>query len=136
MTLEQLTEKKERLCSYGPLSGLIGNLDEWVDFEFVDNSYALDGGTSSVVFLDKGITARGKTIEDHLELINHMRALHWVRYSLERHLALLQEKDIQNLHSLLREGIDEQNAGKYRKVNKKAYSSCMLPEPGEVFVSC
>ena len=139
MNLKKLTEKKERLRSYDPLPReLVYDLDEWLEAQFTYHSNAISGNSlnrvCSVMVMDQGITSSGR-LRDHLEAANMSQALDsivsWVQQQPQ--ISSLEEKDILSLHSLLMESIDDQNAGRYREVNKKVYGSCVvLPKPEEI----
>ena len=141
MKLKQITEKKERLCSYYPLSvDLVRVYDGWLEAQFVYNSSAISGNClnrrRAVMVMDKGITSQG-TLKDHLEVINQARVLNWMikwaKHPPRLQLSSVTEKDIYHLHSLLMEGVDDQNIGKYRKIPIRIQDSCItVPDSNEI----
>src|SRR5699024_6686813 len=61
----------------------------------------------------EGITVGGKTLQEHLEVINHQDAIFYVE-DIVRSEEPLSEWQIKNLHRLVLKGIDDRYAGVYR----------------------
>ena len=61
----------------------------------------------------EGITVGGKTMREHLEVINHRDAILYVEEIVENNEPLT-EWQIKNLHQLLLKGIADAYAGTYR----------------------
>lgn len=82
------------------------------------NSNAIEGNTltemETRVILETGITIAKKTLREHLEVKNHAEALNFIE---ELKNTPITEYDIRAIHSIILEGIDRLNAGKYRDVN-------------------
>ena len=74
--LKQIDSKKKKLDAFRPLlSEQVKNLKRLCDVDFTYNSTVIEGNAFSlretrVVLLD-GITIGGKTVSEHLEVINH-----------------------------------------------------------------
>ncbi len=118
---EKLTKKKEELDKYRPLpSELVKNLEEWLDVELTYTSNAIEGNTLSrmetALVIEKGITVEGKSLQEHLEAINHKKALEYIRELAQKGHQFLEEKDILYIHSLILKGINDAWAGRYRQV--------------------
>ena len=80
------------------------------------HSNGIEGNTLSLketkVVLE-GITVAGKSINEHLEAINHRDAILFIE-QLASGSQQLNEHDIKSLHHLILKSIDDSNAGKYR----------------------
>src|SRR3990167_4898657 len=81
--LTTLEEKKQRLDTYQPFSvDLATNLREWFKIELTYTSNAIEGNTLSraetALVVEKGLTVEGKTLQEHLEAVNHAQAFDWV----------------------------------------------------------
>ena len=63
--------------------------------------------------LEKGITISGKPLKDHLEAIDHARALSWVLEIASQHDTPITEADIRNLHHLVMANSSPEIAGRY-----------------------
>jgi Fic family protein len=131
--LKLLADKKAKLDKHRPLSpDLVKNLDEWFRVELTYTSNAIEGNTltrqETALVVEKGITVDGKSLNEHLEAINHAQALDYIKTLVTNKRAELKERDILNLHSLILQKIDDNNAGKYRDVAVRiAGSTVKLP---------
>ncbi|MBP2027112.1 Fic family protein [Acetoanaerobium pronyense] len=111
---------KNKIDSHRPFSKrLINSLHEKLIIEWTYNTNAIEGNTltmSETKVVLEGITIGGKTMREHLEVINHKEAILFVE-DLISNKESLSEWNIRNLHGLILKGIDNENAGKYRKEN-------------------
>lgn len=119
--LNKLTDKKQELDKYRPLPPeLVKNLEEWLDVELTYTSNAIEGNTltrmETALVIEKGITVEGKSLREHLEAINHKKALEHIRELAKKEQQFLEEKDILYIHGLILKGIDDPWAGRYRQV--------------------
>lgn len=82
------------------------------------NSNAIEGNTLTLsetkVVLEDGITINGKSVREHLEIINHRDAIYFLE-ELIRDETNLTQHTIRQVHGLILSGIDRNNAGNYRK---------------------
>ncbi|MBU1104395.1 Fic family protein [Patescibacteria group bacterium] len=137
-TLTQLTRKKQLLDSYKPFPPeLVKNLEEWYKIELTYTSNALEGNTLSraetALVVEKGITIKGKTLQEHQESINHANALDFIKSIESKKRQEIIEADILDIHRLILTKIDDNNAGRYRNVPVRiAGSTVALPNPFKV----
>lgn len=115
--LRVVQEKKTLLNKKRPLpTYTLKSLREKLLVEWTYNSNAIEGNTLTMnetkVVLE-GITVGGKTMREHLEVINHRDAIAYVEEIVHKEEAL-SEWQIKNLHRLILKGIDDQYAGIYR----------------------
>lgn len=93
------------------------------------NSNAIEGNTLTLretkVVLE-GITVGGKTVREHLEVINHKEAILFLE-DLVKDDADISERNIKNIHSLILKEINNENAGKYRVENIKISGATQVP---------
>lgn len=125
---EKLTKKKEHLDRHRPLPPeLVKNLEEWLDVELTYTSNAIEGNTLSrmetALVIEKGITVEGKSLREHLEAINHKKALEYIRELAKRKRNFLEEIDILRIHGLILKGINDEWAGRYRQVSVRISGS-------------
>ncbi|MGL5675557.1 MAG: Fic family protein [Cellulosilyticaceae bacterium] len=114
---EEITQMKEQLDSKRPLPEYtLKSLREKLLLEWTYHSNAIEGNTLTLqetkVVLE-GITVGGKTLREHLEIINHRDAILYIE-EIVRQGELLSEWQIKNIHQLVLKGIDEHYAGQYR----------------------
>ena len=115
--LGQIDQKKSLLDSKRPLPNYtVKSLREKLFLEWTYNSNAIEGNTLTInetkVVLE-GITVGGKTMREHLEVINHRDAISYVE-DIVQNKEPLTEWQIKNLHRLVLKGIDDEYAGVYR----------------------
>ncbi|MCT2536724.1 Fic family protein [Aquibacillus koreensis] len=114
---EQINQKKDYLDANRPLPNYtVKSLREKLLLEWTYNTNAIEGNTLTInetkVVLE-GITVGGKTLREHLEVINHRDAIQYVEEIVQKDEPL-SEWQIKNLHRLILKGIDDEYAGVYR----------------------
>lgn len=133
--LTKLTTKKLRLDSFRPLpTELVKNLDEWFKVELTFTSNAIEGNTltraETALVLEKGITVQGKSLKEHLEATNHVEALEYVKSLVSKGRHELTLNDILEIHRLILDNIESENAGRFRTQHARlTQSDIILPNP-------
>lgn len=92
------------------------SLMEKIHLDWIYHSNALEENTLTLLEMKvvlEGITVGGKTMREHLEVINHRDAISFVEEIVRKEDSLSQWQ-IKNLHRLVLKGIDDQYAGVYR----------------------
>ena len=115
---KKIDKKIAVLNSYRPLSSTeLKSLKKAINLEWTYNSNGIEGNTLTLketkVVLE-GITVGGKTLKEHLEAINHKKAIEYLDSLINSELT---EFNIKELHQLILKGIDDENAGRYRLSN-------------------
>lgn len=114
---EKIDQKKKILDAKRPLpKHTLKSLQEKLLLEWTYHSNAIEGNTLTMketkVVLE-GITIGGKTLREHLEVINHRDAIQYVE-EIVHGKEVLSEWQIKNIHRLVLKGIDDIHAGVYR----------------------
>lgn len=132
--------KKLLLDSKRPLPvHTVKSLREHLLIDWTYNSNAIEGNTLTIyetkVVLE-GITIGGKTMREHLEVINHRDAILYVE-EIVRKNEPFSKWQIRNIHRLVLSKIDDENAGVYRKVDVRIGGAKHIPPsfynlPGEM----
>lgn len=136
--LRKLTEKKQKLDSYRPLSSALAtNLAEWFKVELTYTSNAIEGNTltrkETALVIKEGLTVRGKTLKEHMEAINHASAMDFIKGLVEKKRENIQEQGVLDIHALILKKIDDENAGRYRNVAVRIRGAdIILPNPLKV----
>ncbi|MGB9343753.1 Fic family protein [Trichococcus sp.] len=116
----QIDMAMDAINRHRPFSkGLADSLHEKLIVEWTYNSNAIEGNTltmSETKVVLEGITIGGKSLVEHLEIINHRDAILFIE-QLVSEKEPLSEWNIKNIHALVLKQIDNQNAGKYRSEN-------------------
>lgn len=117
-----IDEKKNILDDKRPLSKeILKNLKQYFDVELTYNSNAIEGNTLTItetkVILEEGLTiGRGKSLREHLEVINHQEAINYIEDIVNKNIDI-SERVIKDLHAIILKNIDNKYAGVYRKNN-------------------
>jgi Fic family protein len=114
---EQINRKKASLDTLGPLPKYtVKSLRKKLLLEWTYNTNAIEGNTLTMnetkVVLE-GITVGGKTMREHLEVINHRDAIAYVEEIVQKGEPLT-ESQIKNLHRHVLKSIVDEHAGVYR----------------------
>ncbi|MBR2068053.1 MAG: Fic family protein [Solobacterium sp.] len=127
---DEVEELNERLNSKRPIAKeTLKALKESLNLEWTYNSNGIEGNTLTLretqVVLE-GITVGGKTLKEHLEVINHERAILYLE-DLIKDKEPISEWIIKNIHQLVLKQIDDNYAGRYRNVNVSIKGATHIP---------
>ncbi|GFZ33984.1 cell division protein Fic [Clostridium zeae] len=117
-----IDDKKKLLDSKRPLNiAELNNLKKYFDVELTYNSNAIEGNTLTItetkVILEDGLTiGKGKSLREHLEVINHKEAIDYIDDIVSKNIDI-SERVIKDLHYIILKSIDNKNAGEYRQSN-------------------
>ncbi|MCA8253455.1 Fic family protein [Burkholderia sp. AU31624] len=120
LLLEAVDADKAKLDAARPLPPHTqASLREKLMLEWTYHSNAIEGNTLALretkVVLE-GITVGGKSLREHFEATNHRDAILHVEEIVGKQ-ETLSEWQIGNIHGLLSKGIDDGEAGRYRREN-------------------
>ena len=126
----EVDKLNELLISKRPISKeTLKSLKESINLEWTYNSNGIEGNTLTLretqVVLE-GITVGGKTLKEHLEVINHEQAILFLD-DLVKDKEPISEWNIKNIHQLVLKKIDDNNAGKYRNENVTIKGATHVP---------
>ena len=127
---EEVDNLKRKLDSKRPIpKETLKSLRESINLEWTYNSNGIEGNTLTLretqVVLE-GITVGGKSIKEHLEAINHEKAILFLD-DLVKDNEPISEWNIKNIHQLILKDIDNENAGRYRKENVTIKGATHIP---------
>lgn len=116
-TYERILRKLESLDKLRPFNqGALHKLQETFRVDMTYNSNAIEGNSLSLsetkLVLEEGITIGGKSLKEHLEATNHSKAIDFVESLVNKHE--ITENDVLNIHAIILDRINPQNAGFYR----------------------
>ncbi|MDZ4761058.1 MAG: Fic family protein [Alphaproteobacteria bacterium] len=112
-----IQRRKAELEAMRPASAeAVAALDHLYDIDLTYTSNAIEGNTLSAsetqMVIEKGITIGGKSVREHLEVIDHFEALAYLR-SLAGDSRALREADVRDLHGLTMRRSAPDSAGGY-----------------------
>ena len=127
---DEVDSLKKVLDSKRPIpKETLKSLRESINLEWTYNSNGIEGNTLTLretqVVLE-GITVGGKSIKEHLEVINHEKAILFLD-DLVKDNEPISEWNIKNIHQLILKDIDNENAGRYRKENVTIKGAIHIP---------
>lgn len=129
--IKQIDKLKKKLEAIRPLPiEQIKNLEEYFRIQYTYDSNRIEGNTltlqETALVINHGITISGKSVNEHLEAINHSEAVELI-LDLVQNKIHLTEYILKQLHCLILRGINKYDAGKYRSVNVMISGSTHKP---------
>jgi Fic family protein len=114
---KEIDDKKALLDSKRPLPEYtVKSIREKLLLEWTYNSNAIEGNTLTLIetkVVLEGITIGGKTLKEHLEVVNHRDAILYIE-DIVRNEESFTEWQIKNIHRLILKSINDDYAGTYR----------------------
>lgn len=129
--IKQIDKLKKQLDALRPLPiEQIKNLEEYFRIQYTYDSNRIEGNTltlqETALVINHGITISGKSVNEHLEAINHSEAVELI-LDLVQNKTHLSEYILKQLNGLILRGINKYYAGKYRNVNVMISGSAHKP---------
>lgn len=126
----EVDKLKRKLDSKRPIpKETLRSLEDSINLEWTYNSNGIEGNTLTLretqVVLE-GITVGGKSIKEHLEAINHEKAILYLN-DLVKEDNPITEWNIKGIHQLVLKDIDDENAGRYRRENVTIKGATHIP---------
>lgn len=129
----QLDDLKKCLDSFRPLSeSEVEMLNDYFDIEYTYHSNKIEGNTltknETNLIINKGITVDKKSLNEHLEAINHKEAIDFIRELVGKDTDF-SNYDLLNIHYLILKSIRPKDAGRYRTQDVEITGSSHSPPP-------
>ena len=124
---ERILEKRKKLVSLRSLNKeQLILIKEQINIEYIYNSTAIEGNTLSLnetkLILEEGVTISGKSLREHLDIINQKEAISWIENFI-KNKTKIKEIDIIELHRLTLKGISNYWAGRYKTSQNRIVGS-------------
>lgn len=98
--------------------------------EYTYESNRIEGNTLTLqeteLVVNEGVTIAGKSMREHLEAINHVEAIDYIKDFAKGGMEI-SERTIKEIHAIVLHGIDRENAGRYRGVPVMISGSTHVP---------
>lgn len=119
--MKEIDEKKQKIDAARPLPKIIiDKLSEYFAVEWTYTSNAIEGNSldraETLAVLKDGITIGGKPLKDHLEAINHKKAIDHINEIFTK-VEPITQNGIKYIHSIILRDINDKYAGRYRDVD-------------------
>lgn len=126
--LDEIDVLKNKLNKYRAFDSF--RITQALELEYIFESNRIEGNTLTLretdLVINEGLTVSGKSMREHLEAINHVEAIGYIKQLVERNFAF-NERELLTVHNLILRGIHPEDAGKYRKVQVMIKGSAHMP---------
>lgn len=124
-TIDQLQKELNALRSYDSY-----RITQALELEYTFESNRIEGNTLTLretdLVINEGLTVSGKTMREHLEVVNHQEAIEYIKQLVQRKINI-NEREVLNIHNLILRGIQPEYAGKYRDIQVMIKGSEHMP---------
>ena len=114
---EHLDELKQHLNQLRNLQS--DKVTKALDIEYTYESNRIEGNTltlqETALVIEKGLMIGGKSLNEHLEAVNHQNTIEYIK-ELAKQNETITERDLLQIHYLILQGINNEQAGKYRNL--------------------
>ncbi len=129
--LKKIDEKHQKWIHKKPLDPIqLQKMQEYFYTEYTFESNRIEGNTLDLqethLVVNEGITIGGKSMQEHLEAINHKEAIEWVVDFASKKFDF-DEHTLKQIHQLILKGINQAGAGVYRTVPVRISGSRHIP---------
>lgn len=129
--LDEIDALKTKLNTFREFDSY--RITQALELEYIFESNRIEGNTLTLretdLVINEGLTVSGKSMREHLEAINHVEAIGYIKQLVERNFSI-NERELLSVHNLILRGILPEDAGRYRKVQVMIKgSSHMPPQP-------
>ena len=134
-TLESLLQQTDilraELLQIRPLNAeALAKIQQSLEIEYTFESNSIEGNTltlqETALIINEGVTIGGKSMREHLEVINHAQAIEFIKEIATNDIEI-SERIIREIHAIVLHGINKEQAGKYRDVPVMIVGSRHIP---------
>jgi len=126
--LDEIDTLKATLNKYRELDSF--RIAQALELEYTFESNRIEGNTLTLretdLVINEGLTISGKSMQEHLEAINHVEAVTYIKQLIERNFSF-NERELLSVHNLILRGIIPEDAGRYRRVQVMIKGSSYTP---------
>ena len=126
--LDEVDDLKTKLDGFRQFDSY--SIAQALELEYTFESNRIEGNTMTLretdLVINEGLTISGKSMREHLEVINHHEAIAYIKDLMQRNTSI-NEREILSIHNLILRGIHPDDAGRYRKVQVMNQESSHVP---------
>lgn len=126
--LNEIDILKSKLDKFRQLDSF--RITQELELEYTFESNRIEGNTMTLqetdLVVNEGLTISGKSMREHLEIINHQEAIAYIKHLIEKNTSL-NEREVLSIHNLILRGINPEDAGRYRSVQVMIKGSAYMP---------
>ncbi len=129
--LAEIDVFKAKLDTLRPLPHqALEKIQDALEIAYTYESNRIEGNTltlqETALVINEGLTISGKSMREHLEVINHSEAIDFIKDIAKKDIAI-DERLIKEIHAIILHSIDKENAGIYRNVSVMISGSEHMP---------
>lgn len=126
--LNEIDDLKKKLDTFREFDSF--RIAQALELEYTFESNRIEGNTLTLretdLVINEGLTISGKSMREHLEAINHVEAIGYIKQLMERNFPF-NERELLSVHNLILRGIIPEDAGRYRRVQVMIKGSTHMP---------
>jgi Fic family protein/DNA-binding XRE family transcriptional regulator len=126
--LDEIDSLKTKLDSYSTSDTT--RIPKASALEYTFESNRIEGNTMTLretdLVINEGLTISGKSMREHLEVINHHEAITYIKDLMQKNTSI-NERELLSIHYLIVRGIHPEDAGRYRKGQVQLQGSNHIP---------
>jgi len=126
--LEEIDALKAKLDQFRQFDSY--RIAQALELEYTFESNRIEGNTMTLretdLVINEGLTISGKSMREHLEVINHQEAIGYIKHLMDKNTSL-NEREVLSIHNLILRGINPEDAGRYRRVQVMIKGSSYMP---------
>ena len=126
--LDEIDVLKTKLDSFRKFDSV--RIAQALELEYTFESNRIEGNTMTLretdLVINEGLTISGKSMREHLEVINHHEAIAYIKDLMQKNMPI-NERELLTVHNLILRGIHPEDAGHYRKVQVMIQGSSHKP---------
>jgi Fic family protein/DNA-binding XRE family transcriptional regulator len=126
--LDEIDKLKSKLDKFRQFDSY--RIAQALELEYTFESNRIEGNTLTLretdLVINEGVTISGKSMREHLEAINHVEAISYIKQLMERNFPF-NERELLSVHNLILRGIIPEDAGRYRRVQVMIKGSSHIP---------
>ncbi|HRN45767.1 MAG TPA: Fic family protein, partial [Flavobacterium sp.] len=126
--LDEIDVLKTKLDSFRKFDSF--RIAQALELEYTFESNRVEGNTMTLretdLVINEGLTISGKSMREHLEVINHHEAIAYIKDLMQKNMPI-NERELLTVHNLILRGIHPEDAGHYRKVQVMIQGSSHKP---------
>lgn len=126
--LDEIDELKTKFNQFRQFDSF--KIAQALELEYTYESNRIEGNTLTLretdLVINEGLTISGKSMREHLEAINHVEAIGYIKQLMERNFPF-NERELLSVHNLILRGIIPEDAGRYRRVQVMIKGSSHMP---------
>jgi len=131
LLVKELDQLRDKWLEVKDIEGIQADkMYEYFSLNYTYESNKIEGNTltlnETLCVIKDGLTISGKSLNEHLEAINHQEAVDFI-YQLATESNVFNKRNVLQLHALILQGINSKYGGRYRDVSVRISGAEHVP---------